>query len=291
MTGPWSRESHWDIILKWFIILKWLLLVSRLNCSFKNGRIVNYPGLPRWPNGEESACQCRRCRRYRFHPLVWKIPWRRKWQPTSYSCLGNPMDRGAWWATGPWGLKELDTNEQLSTVNSQVLQCLGLHTSTVEGTGSIPALGTEILHAAWRGQKKTPFFNKGFLKQQLWSDSEVAQSCLTLWEPMDCSLPGSSVHGIFQAIVLEWIAISFSRGSSQPRDWTQVSRIVERRFTIWATRDVPLKQQRDLYIYIPIYSTGIYVHYPVINHNGKEHEQELYIYVQLNHFAVQQKLT
>ena len=52
---------------------------------------------------------------------------------------------------------------------------------------------------------------------------------------MACSLPGSSVHGIFQSIVLEWIAISFSRGSSQPRDQTRVSRIVDRRFTIWAT--------------------------------------------------------
>ena len=61
--------------------------------------------------------------------------------------------------------------------------------------------------------------------------SEVAQSCPTLCDPMDCSLPGSSVHGIFQAIVLEWIAISFSRGSSQPRDRTRVSRIVDRRFT------------------------------------------------------------
>ena len=44
------------------------------------------------------------------------------------------------------------------------------------------------------------------------SESEVAQLCLTLCDPMDCSLPGSSVHGIFQAIVLEWIAISFSKG-------------------------------------------------------------------------------
>ena len=50
--------------------------------------------------------------------------------------------------------------------------------------------------------------------------------------PMDCSLSGSSVHGIFQAIVLEWIAISFSRGSFHPRDRTWVSRIVDRRFTI-----------------------------------------------------------
>ena len=48
--------------------------------------------------------------------------------------------------------------------------------------------------------------------------SDVAQLCLTLCNPMDCSLPGSSVHGIFQAIVLEWIATSFSRGSSQHRD-------------------------------------------------------------------------
>ena len=46
------------------------------------------------------------------------------------------------------------------------------------------------------------------------SESEVAQSCLTLCDPMDCSLSGSSIHGIFQARVLEWIPISFSRGSS-----------------------------------------------------------------------------
>ena len=46
--------------------------------------------------------------------------------------------------------------------------------------------------------------------------SEVAQSCLILCNPMDCSLPGSSVHGVFQARVLEWVAISFSRGSSLP---------------------------------------------------------------------------
>ena len=50
------------------------------------------------------------------------------------------------------------------------------------------------------------------------SESEVAQLCLTLCGPMDCSLLGSSIHGIFQARVLEWVAISFSGGSSQPRD-------------------------------------------------------------------------
>ena len=62
--------------------------------------------------------------------------------------------------------------------------------------------------------------------------SEVAQSCPTLCNPLDCGLSGSSVHGIFQARVLEWTAISFSKGSSQPRARTLVSRIVYRHFTI-----------------------------------------------------------
>ena len=57
------------------------------------------------------------------------------------------------------------------------------------------------------------------------SESEVTQSCPTLSDPIDRSLPGSSVHGIFQARVLEWVAISFSRGSSRPRDRTRVSHI------------------------------------------------------------------
>jgi len=63
----------------------------------------------------------------------------------------------------------------------------------------------------------------------------VAQSCLTLCNPVDYSPPGSSVRGIFQARILEWVAISFSRGSSQPRTQTQVSCIAGRFFTLWAT--------------------------------------------------------
>ena len=67
--------------------------------------------------------------------------------------------------------------------------------------------------------------------------SEVAQSCPTLCDPVNCSSPGSSVHGILQARILEWVAISFSRESSWPRDRTQVSRIAGRRFNLWATRE------------------------------------------------------
>ena len=60
----------------------------------------------------------------------------------------------------------------------------------------------------------------------------VAQSCLTLCDPMDCSTPGSSVHGILQASMLEWVAMPFPRGSSQPRDRTQVSHTACRFFTV-----------------------------------------------------------
>ena len=56
-------------------------------------------------------------------------------------------------------------------------------------------------------------------------------------DPKDCSLPDSSVHGIFQARILEWVAIPLSRGSSQPRDWTRVSCTAGGFFTIWAIRE------------------------------------------------------
>ena len=71
------------------------------------------------------------------------------------------------------------------------------------------------------------------------NESEVAQSYPTLCIHMDCSLPGSSVHGIFQARVLQWLTISFSRGSSWPRDGTQVSHIAGKCFTIWVIREAP----------------------------------------------------
>ena len=65
------------------------------------------------------------------------------------------------------------------------------------------------------------------------------QSCLTLCDPIDCSLPGSSVQGILQARILGWVVIPFSKGSSWPREWTQVSCIASRFFTVWATRKSP----------------------------------------------------
>ena len=88
------------------------------------------------------------------------------------------------------------------------------------------------------------------------SESEVSQSCLTLCDPMDCSLPGFSVQGIFQAWVLEWIAIFFSWGSSRPRDRTQVSCIAGRCLTLWATRETPEPVQLSSIPSLQISTTG-----------------------------------
>ena len=88
----------------------------------------------------------------------------------------------------------------------------------------------------------------------------ITQSCPTLCDPMDYIPPGSSVHGILQTRLLEWFAIPFSRETSQPRDWTQVSRVAGEFFTIWATLEIKvtckpkyINQHRDTHcsLFIP----------------------------------------
>ena len=101
----------------------------------------------------------------------------------------------------------------------------------------------------WNAAHQAPL-SLGFSRQEHWSgfpfpspmhESEKWKWSLsvvsTLSHPLACSLPGSFVHGIFQARVLEWVAIPFSRVSSWPQDWTQVSCIAGRYFTVWATRE------------------------------------------------------
>ena len=87
-----------------------------------------------------------------------------------------------------------------------------------------------------------------------WYHVKVLSSQLhpTLCDPMEYNLLGSSVYGIFQARILEWVAISFSRESSWPRYQTQVSCIAGRFFTIWATREVHLYLYQDLYPFASI---------------------------------------
>ena len=81
-------------------------------------------------------------------------------------------------------------------------------------------------------------FTAFWLRELLIVCALVSQSCLTLCDPVDCSLPGSTVHGVFQARILESVATSFSRESSQPSNRTQVSCIAGRFFILWASGEV-----------------------------------------------------
>ena len=115
---------------------------------------------------------------------------------------------------------------------------------------SVTTLGTEAVADLWeeRQRKETRrntsysftclFFI--FVLTSILKWSEVAQSCLTLCNPVDCSPPGSSVHGFSRWRILEWVTISFSRGSFRPRGRTRVSSIGGRRFNLWAPREAQL---------------------------------------------------
>ena len=81
-------------------------------------------------------------------------------------------------------------------------------------------------------KSRSPVLQANSLPSAAAAAAKSLQSCPTLCDPIDCSLPGSSIQGILQARILEWVAISFSRGSSQPRNRTWVSRIAGRRFTV-----------------------------------------------------------
>ena len=81
-------------------------------------------------------------------------------------------------------------------------------------------------------EKETCYSSRVLLKSEHVSCSVMSNSL----QPMNCSLPGSSVHGILQARMLEWVHIPFSRGSSWPRDRTQFSHIAGGFFTVWASR-------------------------------------------------------
>ena len=102
----------------------------------------------------------------------------------------------------------------------------------------------------WRG---TDCKEARWGKRRLLSLMEVkvllAQSCLTLCNAMDCSPPGCSIHGTFQTRILEWVAISFSRVSSQPRDQTQVSHIVGRLLP----SELPGKPQSSLWWWLQFF--------------------------------------
>ena len=90
---------------------KWVS--SRMTRHYREGTVYLPLRGCYWPtgaSGKEPACQCWRCKRCVFDPWVVRIPWRRKWQPLRYSCLENPMDRGAWQGIQSMGLQRVRHN-------------------------------------------------------------------------------------------------------------------------------------------------------------------------------------
>ena len=130
----------------------------------------------------------------------------------------------------------------LSSLQSTLLSLTSIYSSSKWGLFSL----TDFTNSYCMNTMQQGYGDQG-INRRAWVPTlqyrqEVKVKSLSrvqLCDPMDCSQPGFSIHGIFQARVLEWVAISFSRGSSRPRDWTQVSCIAGRHFTIWATREVP----------------------------------------------------
>ena len=113
----------------------------------------------------------------------------------------------------------------------------------------------------------------------------LAQSCLTLCDPMNCSPPGSSVHGILQARTLEWVAMPSSRGPPQTRDQTQVSHTAGGFFTNWATREAQqCPVSRVKHLPFPHFDQQAHLGPPVPKRNTKDdfHFPELLIYPQLH---------
>ena len=142
--------------------------------------------------------------------------WKRPWSWGRLKAGGEGEDKGWWtdgWMDGWWWLDGIIDSRDMSLSKLQeIVKDRKAWLAAVHGVAK-----NQTRMSDWTTK---------------WSESEVAQSCLTLWDTMDCSLPGSSIHGIFQARILEWVAISFSRRSFRPRDWTQVSCIVGRCFTV-----------------------------------------------------------
>ena len=129
----------------------------------------------------------------------------------------------------PWGRKEPDTTERLAL-------SLGRRGLTV-------LIGSCKLHSHSFYCACACLSRNSFCYNQVSCVWSVAQSCPILCNPLDCSPPGSSIHGISQARILEWGAISFSRRPSRPRDWTWVSCIsCIGRWTLyhWATGEAPV---------------------------------------------------
>ena len=178
-------------------------------------------GLLWWLSDKESTCQCRRCQ---LDPWVRKISWRRKWQPTPALLPGKfhgqrslLQSLGSQRVIHNWATKQ---QQQLCSRH-----CLGTRDTSrnLEDRASCPWGALHAWHVLGAAKRPVVWTKGRGANAEVRQGSEsvkVVQSCLTLCDPIDYSLSGSSVHGILQARILASIALPFSRGSSQPRSPT-----------------------------------------------------------------------
>ena len=159
-----------------------------------------------WLSGKESAWQWKR---HRLYHEVGKIPWTRKWQPTSVFLPGKSHRQRNLAGYCLQGCNKSEMTKVTAAAAAQSLQsCPTLCPHRRQHTR---------LPCPWDSPGKNTGVGCHFLLQcmKVKSEREIAQSCPTLRDPMDRSLPGSSVHGFFQARVLEWGAIAFSELTKQ----------------------------------------------------------------------------
>ena len=180
----------------------------------ESARIQILMGFPGGSDGKESACNAGD---QGLIPGSGRSPGEGNGNPLQYSCLENSMDRGAWRAKSH---KELDTTEWLTHTHTDIHPRSPSSKSPAAAAAKSRQSNSVRAHRRQPTRLRRPWDSPGkntgvgchFLFQfmKVKRESEVAQSCPTLRNPMDCSLPGSSVHRIFQARVLEWVAIAFS---------------------------------------------------------------------------------
>ena len=156
----------------------------------------------------------------------WQL-WVMLWWTLVYHCVFESLFSGFFWYTPRSRIAGSYGNYTLSFWRTaKLVDILSFWTG-----GSAFSFGTGLCKLfRWSGLP-------GLLSDTKESENEVVQLCQTLCNPVDCSPPVSSIHGIFQTRILEWVAISFSRGSSPHRDQTWVSHTTGRLLTVWASRD------------------------------------------------------
>ena len=163
-------------------------------------------------------------------PELGRSPGEGHGNPLQYSCLENPMDRGAWWATvhrvaKSWTQLKRFSMHTLMLSHSLSPPFLTLTVTWSKVAQSCPTL-CDPMDCSLRCSSIHGIFQAWVLE---WGAKEtdycylVTKLYTTFHDPMDYSLPGSSVHGIFQARILQWVAISFSKGSSKLRDQIHIS--------------------------------------------------------------------